>query len=310
MGRRSPGGPYILRRVASPTEGELEQVAAKSGVSDLSGAQAYVPKNVRRLSEPALVELAAELRTTTMVFCRFKEQQFSDRAEIHKINDAIRSVQDQCNRYHGLLETVRADDKGTTFMVAFGLPPTSLLHRRSVAIGLAHHVFEILQSTGYEPGIGIATGRVFQGPIGVAHRRQFAFIGSPTILGCRLMQVSNNEVLCDEETKALAEIDGAPWEFEERGPYRLKGFERPVVAFNVVRRTQSKPSSEAQRPRIVGRNAELRMLEQQVAEVVSGRRSLTLIEGEAGVGKTLLVREAQWRSELVGCKVAMGGADS
>ena len=211
VGRRSAGGPYILRRVANPTEGELEQVAAKSGVSDLSGAQAYVPKNVRRLSEPALVELAAELRTTTMVFCRFKEQQFSDRAEIHKINDAIRSVQEECNRYHGLLETVRADDKGTTFMVAFGLPPRR--RRTGDQWRSALHITSLrfCSSTGYEPGIGIATGRVFQGPIGVAHRRQFAFIGSPTILGCRLMQVSNNEVLCDEETKALAEIDGAPW---------------------------------------------------------------------------------------------------
>jgi len=309
-GRGSNKDVYLLEAISEAQTLSSARSGKRRTPSHVKGTRSYVPKNVRRLSEAALVEWLAELRTTTMVFCRVKSEQVSDQAEICKIHNAIRLIQEKCNRYHGFLETVRADDKGTTFMVAFGLPPTSLLHKRSAVIDFADHAARILQSFGYEPGIGIATGRVFQGPIGVAARRQLAFVGSPTILGCRLMQISSNEILCDEATKILAEADAAPWSFRECGPYQLKGFDQAVPVFGAVRKAERQKAYEAGAPKIVGRSAEIEALEEQIAKIVSGHYSLTVIEGEAGVGKTQLVQEALYRSDNAGCRCALAAADA
>lgn len=303
--RGQPGETFLLTGVA-----EFEALASHQSLAapSAAGVQSYIPKNIRQISDPALIEWLAELRTTTMVFCRLSNDQVSDKTEILKIHKAVRLIQGQCKRYHGLLETVRADDKGTTLMVAFGLPLPSLERRRSSVLDFTQKIANILASLGYKPGIGISTGRVFQGPVGALGRRQFAFAGLATILGCRLMQLSCNNILCDKATKLLAETDARPWRFQEYGTCQLKGFAEPICVFRAIRRAEKHLNNG--RKNIVGRSAEISLIYEQVEKLLSGNKSLTVIVGEAGVGKTLIVQEALYRAGLEGCISICSAADA
>ena len=58
-----------------------------------------------------------------------------------------------------------------------------------------------------------------------------------------------------------------------------------------------------------GRGAEVGQLDQALALMVSGRRTIVLVEGEAGIGKTRLLAEALSRARGRGCEVALGRAE-
>jgi tetratricopeptide (TPR) repeat protein len=57
---------------------------------------------------------------------------------------------------------------------------------------------------------------------------------------------------------------------------------------------------------MVGRDEELVFLANHLEEAISGKGGLTLISGEAGIGKTRLAKEFEGRAETRGCKVLVG----
>jgi DNA-binding CsgD family transcriptional regulator len=60
---------------------------------------------------------------------------------------------------------------------------------------------------------------------------------------------------------------------------------------------------------LVGRDSELAALARLVKEVASGRGGSVLVEGEPGIGKSTLVREALAEAADVGCRVFWGAGD-
>src|SRR5690349_24546542 len=60
-------------------------------------------------------------------------------------------------------------------------------------------------------------------------------------------------------------------------------------------------------PALVGRSVQLAALEGALAEAAGGRPSAIMVGGEAGVGKSRLVREFAERSRGTGARVLIGG---
>ena len=88
---------------------------------------------------------------------------------------------------------------------------------------------------GYELdfGIGIAFGYATLGEIGFEGRSDYAAVGLVTILASRLCdEATGGQILISQRTQAEVEDEV---EAEEVGTYTLKGFARPVPAFNVVK---------------------------------------------------------------------------
>lgn len=87
------------------------------------------------------------------------------------------------------------------------------------------------------------------------------------------------------------------FEFEAQPPISVKGVEQPVHSFLVVRalpRTQrgGPRGIEGVRTRMVGRDAELALLRQALAQTLrDGRASAVTVVGEAGLGKSRLLAE-------------------
>ena len=83
------------------------------------------------------------------------------------------------------------------------------------------------------------------------------------------------------------------FEFKSTGKHSLKGISEPMEVFQVLRETAVKTPLEAAKSRglspLVGRQSELSLLKKSWAQTKKGKGHLTLLNGEAGIGKSRLV---------------------
>jgi adenylate cyclase len=100
---------------------------------------------------------------------------------------------------------------------------------------------------GYELGCGagIALGYATCGEVGFEARSDYAAIGAVTNLAARLADEATADQILIEQ-RLLAEVE-ADVEVESVGSFTLKGFQRPVAAFDVV--AVREPSAQVSAPR-------------------------------------------------------------
>jgi adenylate cyclase len=110
---------------------------------------------------------------------------------------------------------------------------------RAVRLGCAlrHQLAELTadwQKRGYDLdfGAGIAFGYATCGEVGFEGRSDYAAIGAVTNLASRLAdEASAGQILISQRLYAEVEDDV---EVEPVGKFKLKGFQRPIAAFNVI----------------------------------------------------------------------------
>ncbi len=90
------------------------------------------------------------------------------------------------------------------------------------------------QKRGYELdfGVGMALGYATCGEVGFEERSDYAAVGAVTNLASRLAdEATAGQILITQRLYAEIEDD---IEVQSVGEFRLKGFHRPVPAFNVL----------------------------------------------------------------------------
>jgi class 3 adenylate cyclase len=141
--------------------------------------------------------------------------------------------------------------------------------------------------------VGLHAGSVIVGSMGSDLLMNYTAIGNTVNLASRLQTAADSGALLVsdtvyQQTKALFEYRALPL-------LTLKGVAHPVPGFQVLG-AKVKPGSvrgvEGLRAPMVGREAELQQL-RQAAQALVGRKlgHLVLVTGEAGIGKSRLVRE-------------------
>lgn len=188
---------------------------------------------------------------------------------------------------------------GDSVMAVFGVP---VAHdddaERAVAAGLAMR--ELGGDLAFS--IGINTGDVMAASVGRAG--DFTVIGDTVNVAARLEKVATaGEVLCGRLTADLARMGAV---FRERKPVLLKGKREPVevweaVSMKHVEDMSSEDGALDGDPPLVGREDEFAFLESQWRRVCrDGRAHVVLLCGDAGSGKTRLLRELARSSEAEG----------
>ncbi len=203
------------------------------------------------------------------------------------------TVAEVCERHGGTVEKFIGD----AVMAVFGIPTVKEDHAIR-ALRAAAELREALASLNdgleHEWGVrletrtGVNSGDVVAGdPAG----GQALVTGDAVNVAARLEQAAApGEILIGDATRALAPdaIEAEPVE-----PLRLKGKEAPVVAWRLLR-VLSREGQLARRldAPMLGRDRELRSLEQSLARAVAERtvHRATVI-GPAGIGKSRLARE-------------------
>ena len=166
---------------------------------------------------------------------------FTDGTEPEEITELLDSYHMEMGRiifkYEGTLERFSGDG----IMVFFNDPiPCEDHTKRAVqmALDMRNKVDELRAASwskkGYDLnlGIGLAAGYATLGNIGFEGRRDYGAVGKVTNLASRLSdEAKGGQILTDQKT--LGKLEDSI-ESEALGEFHLKGFLRPVVAYNIV----------------------------------------------------------------------------
>jgi class 3 adenylate cyclase len=144
--------------------------------------------------------------------------------------------------------------------------------------------------------IGVETGPAVVGPIGGGAKVEYGALGDVVSVAAALQSAARpGAVLVGPATRA---VTGHLFTWGGGKEVALGPNMRPLVASYLER-----PRARAvdRRPRVggraalVGRDAELRVLDAAVRDAVEGRGSVVVLTGDAGLGKTRLVQECRKR---------------
>ena len=248
---------------------------------------------------PASTVPQAERRQLTVMFVDMVgSTALSSRLDPEEMREVLRAYQNtvagEIVRYEGHV----AKFLGDGVLAYFGWP---CAHEdeteRAVSAGLAiaEAVGRLSTSAG-EPlaaRVGIATGLVVVGDlVGEGAAREEAVVGETPNLAARLQEAAGpGAVLISAGTRRLL---GEMFELRKRGPLRLKGFAQPVSGFHVLGERPAGSRFEARRsgrpPPMVGRDRELALVLERWRQAAAGEGQAVLLVGEAGIGKSRLVR--------------------
>jgi hypothetical protein len=137
--------------------------------------------------------------------------------------------------------------------------------------------------------IGIATGLVVVGEIiGTGHAQERTIVGETPNLAARLQSLAGtNCILVSESTQRLL---GGVFELTHTGDHSLKGFARPVPAWQVRRETSIESRFAAGRSGgrlpLIGRAHEMGLLLDRWRLAQAGEGEVVTLIGEAGIGKS------------------------
>lgn len=247
---------------------------------------------------------ALERRQVTLLFCDMVgSSALATRLDPEEHCDVIASFHACCAAMIQRFDGIIAQYQGDGVLAYFGYPQA---HEddaeRAVRAGLA--LVEQIPTLRPTPGIGLqarigmATGLVVVGDLVVGNaRQQHAAYGESINLAARLQSIADaNSVVIDPQTYRLV---GGMFHYRDLGMQTLKGFREPVHARQVLRASQIENRFEA-RPRsndlpLIGRDGLVDSILRRWEQAKTGKGSLVLLSGEAGIGKSRVTQSIHER---------------
>lgn len=259
----------------------------------------YVPRTVQAVLAAESHTWIGTLRPMSVIFLKVAGLDYTAPSVLERLQILLRNVQTTIYHYAGIIARVAVDDKGTTLLILFGAPPFAHEDDALRAVRCALDVQAQTQAgplhdMGFTFAIGITTGRVFAGPVGSQTRREYTVMGDTVNLAARLMsKADRGGILCDMATYQQTRNQVL---FAALKPVRLKGKRAPVPIFRPLREHGGDSSADlfhasaAPLP-LAGRKDEVAQIGGLLERLAQGTGQVLIIEGEAGIGKSRLVRE-------------------
>lgn len=241
-----------------------------------------------------------ERRQLTVMFCDLVDstrllEQFDEEEHWSIVERYFACCREHIIRYRGEVQRYEGDG----LLAYFGYPQADEHAAQSAVLaglGIAGAVprLDIERGLKLQTRIGIATGEVVVGKsIDEGKARENSAQGRAPNLAARLLKnAPPGAVVVSDTTQALV---GPLFEFHDLGTQELKGFDAPVKAWIVMRRREIESRSEAihladKLTALVGRERELTQLLRCWVETRNGKGQVALVGGEAGIGKSRLIR--------------------
>jgi class 3 adenylate cyclase/CheY-like chemotaxis protein len=214
-------------------------------IDRMSRLQRFLAPQVAKMiasSDAPEVQLSSHRRDITVVFCDLRGfTAFTESTEPEEVMGVLREYHESLGelifRYEGTLERFLGDG----IMIIFNDPIPCADHTER-AVGLALDMRTAVERLAKEWrrkghalgfGIGIASGYATLGQIGFEHRREYTAIGSVTNLASRLCgEAQPGQIVIGQ--RAFSSVEGSV-EAVPIGDLTLKGFNRPMPAYDVVR---------------------------------------------------------------------------
>lgn len=254
-------------------------------------------------------EYLAEFRDASIVFVSLRGVDPGVAGDLQRLHEAAVAAQEEVARRNGSLYQMIRDDKGCVLVIVFGLPGQARDDDAARASDAAMAIITRMTALGITAGAGVATGSVFCGVYGGARRRNYGIIGPTTNRAARLMQASAGGVVADETTRSRA----SRWmEFNDLAPVAAKGIAAPLkVATPVARRATFEVPRVVETRTMIGRTAEFARIAERLTALANSRTGGSIVlEADAGMGKSTLMRQVIEGARERGLRVLEGAADS
>jgi adenylate cyclase len=223
-------------------------------IERISRLQRFLAPQVAKMiasSDASEAQLASShRREITVVFCDLRGfTSFTDSSEPEEVMEVLREYHESLGelifRHEGTIERFLGDG----IMIIFNDPLPCPEHTKR-AVGLALDMREQVDRLAKEwrrkghnlgLGIGIASGYATLGQIGFEHRREYSAIGGVTNLASRLCgEAQPSQIVISQRVFGSIEALVAAAHI---GDLSLKGFNRPIAAYEILRwRAQSQVS--------------------------------------------------------------------
>ena len=265
----------------------------------------------------------AELRPAVALFLRFGGLDYDrDDQAGQRLDAYVRWVQNILAYYEGNLIQLVTGDKGSYLYAAVGAP---VAHGDDAAraVAAALRLQETPPGLGFITGvqIGLSQGRMRTGAYGSTTQRTFGVLGDEVNVAARLMsQARPGQLLV---SKKVADTAARNYYFNSLGAVEVKGKQDPIPVFGVS--TPRSPALHAspqdgdraeilrrleQARQFVGRAKERLFLADQLQALVHSHVSgTTIIEGEAGIGKSHLVTDLLEQAQTLGITCLLGAGN-
>lgn len=251
--------------------------------------------------------IPGERRVVTMLFCdvqgstaaagRLDPEEWSQ-----IINGAFEHMIRPIDRYEGTVARLMGDG----ILAFFGAPTAheddpqrAVLAGLDIITGMGQYAERVKADWDMDihVRVGINTGLVVVGTVGADRHVEYTALGDAINLAARMEQTAEpGTVQIAEPTYRLV---AQRFEIETLDRITVKGKEEPVPVYRVLgRRPQAIDADrlEGAVAPLINRKAEMAALRQAAGQLRSGRGGIVLLMGDAGIGKSRILREL--RTEL------------
>jgi class 3 adenylate cyclase/DNA-binding winged helix-turn-helix (wHTH) protein/tetratricopeptide (TPR) repeat protein len=250
-------------------------------------------------------ELQAERRHLTLLFCDLVDSTpLAAHLDPEELREVVRAYHAVCAKVIERFDGHIAQYLGDGLLVYFGYPRAHEDDaQRAVRVGLG--IVEALgplqkrlqqeQGVGLAVRVGIHTGLVVVGDMGEGARHERLALGEAPNLAARLQGLAPPDTVLISATTARL-VQG--WfVYEALGDQTLKGFSAPMPVYRVLGESgvQSRLDmvSVSGLTPLVGREQEVELLLKRWEQAKEGLGQIVVLSGEAGIGKSRLVRAVQ-----------------
>jgi class 3 adenylate cyclase/predicted ATPase len=270
---------------------------------DFAKPQSYTPKFLADKILTTRGSIEGERKLVTVLFADVADftsmAEKLDPEEVHQIMDGcFRILMDEIHKYEGTINQFTGDG----VMALFGAPVAHEDHAQRAcyaALSIQKAIEVYSQELKHEPGvdfkmrIGLNSGPVIVGSIGDDLRMDYTAVGDTTNLASRMesMAMPGNILVASETFKLGRDF----FEFESLGKVVLKGKEKPIKAYKLLKfgevETRIEASVARGLTRFVGRKNSMSTIMEAFEKARLGSGQVLGIVGEAGVGKSRMLLE-------------------
>jgi class 3 adenylate cyclase/predicted ATPase len=243
----------------------------------------------------------AERRQLTVMFCDLVDStKLSHQLDPEDYREVVHAYQSACTeviqRYDGYIAQLLGDG----LLVYFGYPQAHEddAHRAVRAgLGIVEAIgtlprFPHAQGIPLALRLGIHTGLVVVGVMGGGGRHEQLALGETPNVAARIQGLAQpNTVAISNATYRLVQ---GYFACEALGAHALRGVSEPVHLYHVLQESGATSRLEVAQPRgltpLVGREAEVTLLQERWEQAKSGQGQVVLLSGDAGIGKSRLVQ--------------------
>ncbi len=287
----------------------------RAAASKFASPETYTPRHLAQRILTSRSSLEGERKRVTVLFADVKSslELVADRdpEDARKLLDGVlKRMMEAVHRYEGTVNQVMGDG----IMAIFGAPVALEDHAVRACYAalqlqrkIARYADRVRNTEGIyvQVRIGINSGEVVVRSIDNNLRMDYSAVGQTTHLAARMEQIATpGSILITADTLRLAE---GYVQVKSLGGVPIKGVGAPVEVYEVVGagpvRSRLQAAAARGLTRFVGRAAEMAALRGALDAADAGSMRVVAVVGEAGVGKSRLLREFIHASHTRGWQV-------